>query len=84
LYPFKIIVFHRNDSERVIKLISDIIVNEFNFKLEFNTLDSDILDIEENYNNSDGGCFWIAESIDNNNRQQKNSQYNCSKKFETV
>jgi hypothetical protein len=47
-------------------------------------LDSDILDIEENYNNSDGGCFWIAESIDNNNRQQKNSQYNCSKKFETV
>jgi ribosomal protein S18 acetylase RimI-like enzyme len=64
-------VFHRNDSERVIELISDIIVNEFNFKLEFNTLDSDILSIEENYNNSDGSCFWIAESIDNNNRQQQ-------------
>jgi len=45
----KIRVFHRNDSERVIELISDIIVNEFNFKLEFNTLDCDIFDIEENH-----------------------------------
>jgi ribosomal protein S18 acetylase RimI-like enzyme len=68
---FKIRAFHRNDSERVIRLISDIIVNEFNFKLDFNTLDSDILDIEENYNKSDGGCFWVAESVDDNNRQQK-------------
>ena len=68
---FKIRAFHRNDSERVIRLISDIIVNEFNFKLDFNILDSDILDIEENYNKSDGSCFWIAESVDNNNREQK-------------
>jgi GNAT superfamily N-acetyltransferase len=69
----KIRVFQRNDSERVIKLISDIIVNEFNFKLEFDTLDSDILAIEEIYNKSDGGCFWVAESIDddNNPKQQK-------------
>ena len=44
---FKIRAFHRNDSKRVIRLISDIIVNEFNFKLEFDTLDSDIFDIEE-------------------------------------
>jgi len=68
---FKIRAFHRNDSERVIRLISDIIVNEFNFKLDFNTLDSDIFDIEENYNKCDGGCFWVAESVDDNNRQQK-------------
>ena len=68
---FKIRAFHRNDSERVIRLISDIIVNEFNFKLDFNTLDSDISDIEENYNKSDGGYFWVAESVDDNNRQQK-------------
>ena len=67
---FKIRAFHRNDSERVIRLISDIIVNEFNFKLDFNTLDSDILDIEENYNKSDGSCFWIAESVDNNKEQK--------------
>ena len=60
-----------NDSERVIELISDIIVNEFNFKLEFDTLDSDILAIEEIYNKSDGGCFWIAESIDDNNTQRQ-------------
>jgi ribosomal protein S18 acetylase RimI-like enzyme len=67
----KIRVFHRNDSKRVIELISDIIVNEFNFKLEFNTLDSDILAIEEIYNKSEGCCFWVAESIDDNNRQQQ-------------
>ena len=60
-----------NDSERVIELISDIIVNEFNFKLEFDTLDSDILAIEEIYNKSDGGCFWVAESVDDNNAQQQ-------------
>ena len=67
---FKIRAFHRNDSERVIRLISDIIVNEFNFKLDFNILDSDILDIEENYNKSDGSCFWVAESVDNNKEQK--------------
>ena len=67
----KIRVFHINDSERVIELISDIIVNKFNFKLEFNTLDSEIVSIEENYNNSDGGCFWVAESIDDNDTQQQ-------------
>jgi GNAT superfamily N-acetyltransferase len=67
----KIRVFQRNDSERVIELISDIIVNEFGFKLEFDTLDSDILAIEEIYNKSDGGCFWVAESIDDNNTQQQ-------------
>jgi hypothetical protein len=64
-------LFHRNDSEGVIELISDIIVNEFNFKLDFNTLDSDILAIEEIYNKSDCGCFWVAESIDDNNTQQQ-------------
>jgi GNAT superfamily N-acetyltransferase len=64
-------LIHRNDSEGVIELISDIIVNEFNFKFEFDTLDSDILAIEEIYNKSDGGCFWVAESIDDNNIQQQ-------------
>jgi GNAT superfamily N-acetyltransferase len=59
---FKIRAFHRNDSERVIRLVSDIIVN---------TLDSDILNIEENYNKSDGGSFWVAESVEDHNKQQK-------------
>jgi GNAT superfamily N-acetyltransferase len=67
----KIRVFQRNDSEKVIELISDIIVNEFNFKLEFDTLDSDILAIEEMYNKSSGGCFWVAESLDDNNTQRE-------------
>ena len=65
----KIRVFQRNDSERVVELISDIIVNEFNFKLEFDALDSDILAIEEIYNKSDGGCFWVAESLDDDNNK---------------
>lgn len=60
---FKIREFDRSDSVKVIKLISDIIVNEFKFKLEFDSLDSDLLDIIEHYNKSDGGCFWVAENI---------------------
>ena len=42
----RIRVFQRGDSEKVKEFISDIIVNEFKFKLEFDTLDSDILDID--------------------------------------
>ena len=34
--------FQKSDSDKVIEFISDIIVNEFKFKLEFDTLDSDI------------------------------------------
>ena len=37
--------FQKSDSDKVIEFISDIIVNEFRFKLEFDTLDSDILAI---------------------------------------
>ena len=62
---FKVRVYNETDSERAIKLISDIIVNEFNFKLDPDNLDSDIIRIEGHYKKSDGGCFWIAESIEN-------------------
>jgi acylphosphatase len=37
---FKVRVYNETDSERAIKLISDIIVNEFNFKLDPDNLDS--------------------------------------------
>jgi GNAT superfamily N-acetyltransferase len=60
--------FYRGDYKIVIQLISNIIVNEFKFKLEFDNLDSDLLDIEEHYGKSNGGCFWIAEILDNNAR----------------
>jgi GNAT superfamily N-acetyltransferase len=62
---FKVRVYNETDSERAIKLISDIIVNEFNFKLDPDNLDSDIICIEGHYKKSDGGCFWAAESIEN-------------------
>jgi hypothetical protein len=46
----KIRLFQINDSERVIQLISDIIINEFKFRSEFDTLDADILEIGQIYN----------------------------------
>jgi hypothetical protein len=61
---FKVRVFNNiTDSERVVRLISDIIVNEFEFKLDFDSLDSDISCIEEHYKKSDCGYFWVTESI---------------------
>jgi hypothetical protein len=67
--------FQKSDSDKVKEFISDIIVNEFKFKLEFNTLDSDILAIDKIYDKSNRGCFWVAESVvnedDYSNTQQK-------------
>ena len=56
-------LYRKSDFEKVLNLISDIIVNEFKFRLECNHLDSDLMCIEEHYNKPDGGCFWIAEEI---------------------
>ena len=66
--------FQKSDSDKVIEFISDIIVNEFKFKLELDTLDSDIPAIDESYNKSNRGCFWVAETVvndDYSNTQQK-------------
>jgi GNAT superfamily N-acetyltransferase len=72
---FKVRVFNnRTDSERVVRLISDIIVNEFEFKLDFDGLDSDISCIEEHYKKSDGGCFWVAESTKNCDNDKDNNK----------
>ncbi len=72
----KIRLFKKNDSDKVKEFISNIIVNEFKFKLEFDTLDSDILAIDETYNKLNRGCFWVAETIvnDDSNTQQKQQQ----------
>ena len=72
----KIRLFKKDDSDKVKEFISNIIVNEFKFKLEFDTLDSDILAIDETYNKLNRGCFWVAETIvnDNSNTQQKQQQ----------
>lgn len=72
----KIRLFKKDDSDKVKEFISNIIVNEFKFKLEFDTLDSDILAIDETYNKLNGGCFWVAETIvnDDSNTQQKQQQ----------
>ena len=81
--------FQKSDSDKVIEFISDIIVNEFKFKLEFDTLDSDILAIDETYNKSNRACFWVAETVvndDYSNTQQKQKILgtDCCKKFETI
>jgi len=59
----KIRQFQGNDSDKVKEFISDIIINEFKFKLEFDTLDFDILAIDKIYNRVNGGCMWIAETL---------------------
>ncbi len=64
----------KGDSDKVKEFISDIIVNEFKFKLKFDTMDSDIRAIHETYNKSNRGCFWVAETIDDSNTQQKHQQ----------
>ena len=61
----KVRIFQKSDNDKVKEFISDIIVNEFRFKLEFDTLDSDIFAIDESYNKSNGSCFWVAETVVN-------------------
>jgi ribosomal protein S18 acetylase RimI-like enzyme len=64
----------RDDYQSVIKLISDIIVNEFKFKLEYDELDSDLLQREKHYSKADGGSFWVAERNTGNNNNNSPSQ----------
>jgi GNAT superfamily N-acetyltransferase len=72
---FKVRVFSKEDDyQSVIKLISDVIVNEFKFKLEFDCLDSDLLQIEKHYSEADGGSFWVAERSTENNKNNSHSQ----------
>ena len=53
--------YDKGDHNKVIQLVSNIIINEFKFKLELDNLDSDLIHIEEHYNKCIGGCFWVAE-----------------------
>jgi len=51
--------------KKVFHFLYDILVNEFNISLDFNNLDSDLLDIRNHYNKDDGECFWIVELKNN-------------------
>jgi GNAT superfamily N-acetyltransferase len=72
----KVRIFQQSDNDKVKEFISDIIVNEFRFKLEFDTLDSDILAIDETYGISNRGCFWVGETNvdDESDTQQRHHQ----------
>ncbi|MGI8831260.1 MAG: hypothetical protein ACR2IS_01335 [Nitrososphaeraceae archaeon] len=70
----------RKDYQGVIKLISDIIVNGFKFKLEYDGLDSDLLQIEKHYSKYDGGSFWVTEITSRNNK----SNNSCSQIVATI
>ena len=70
----KIRPFQKSDSDKVIEFISDIIINEFKFKIKFDTLDSDIVAIDESYNKSNTGCFWVAETVVNNDYSNTHEQ----------
>lgn len=53
--------YDKLDRNKVTQLVSDVIINEFRFKLELDNLDSDLFQIEDHYNKCTGGCFWVAE-----------------------
>jgi flavin-dependent dehydrogenase len=57
--------FSDHDLENILHFVSDMLVNEFNITLDFDNLDSDLLNIKNNYNKDNGGYFWIVELTDN-------------------
>jgi len=57
---FKIRQANNNDTEEIILLVLQGL-NEFGFELDFDTSESDLLNIDEKYNKN-GGVFLIAES----------------------
>jgi len=63
---YRIRAFRKDDSKNVFYFLYDILANEFNIKLDFETLDSDLLDIENHYWKDEDSCFWIVELKDNN------------------
>ena len=65
-HVYKIREFKENDSKNVFYFLYNLLANEFNIKLDFDNLDSDLLDIKNHYNKDEGGCFWIVELEDNN------------------
>lgn len=54
-YPLR--EFSDPDSENVLRFMPKILVNEFKITLDFNNLDSDLLEIKNHYNKNDGSCF---------------------------
>lgn len=60
----KIRLFNNKDTSKVIELISNIRINEFNLNFELAGLDLDLLVIEDYYIKSNG-CFWVAENSNN-------------------
>ena len=58
--------YTNNDSKKVFFLILDIVNKEFNIQIDLDGLDSDLLHLEEFYNQDNGGCFFVAEIEDNN------------------
>ncbi len=57
--------YKEDDSENVLHFVSELLVNEFRITLDFDNLDSDLLDIKNRYNKNDRGCFWVVEQSDN-------------------
>src|SRR3954452_9379732 len=53
-----------DDTEIVLQFLSAILVNEFKIALDFDNLDSDLLNIKNHYNKDDGSCFWVVERKD--------------------
>lgn len=65
LKSYRIREYIDDDAEIVLQFLSAILVNEFKIALDFDNLDSDLMDIKNHYNKDNGGCFWIVECKDN-------------------
>jgi putative acetyltransferase len=62
---YRIRKYKEDDYKNIFYFFSTILTNEFNITLDFDNLDSDLLDIRNHYNKDDGNCFWIVEFNDN-------------------
>lgn len=64
---FRVTELSDKDLQSVVNLIADIVVNEFNIQLKLDGFDSDLQNLYQHYNKDNGGCFWVAKKVDNNN-----------------
>jgi GNAT superfamily N-acetyltransferase len=73
---FRVRELSDNDLESVVNLIADIVANEFNIQLKLDGFDSDLLNLHQHYNKDNGGCFWVAKKVDNNDNNNNSNSNN--------
>ncbi len=62
---YRIREYRKEDSKNVLYFLYKILTNEFDITLDFDNLDSDLLNIGNHYGRDEEGCFWVVELKDN-------------------